>query len=187
VYIWQNGDSLVADGWWNHYSWGMCTTSAECKTVITVVLMVMSGMDPHMISRTWDGFCWFDQSGFFRLWVGHDETPWCDRDRYSRRWGCYPLTRVFKAYSQPLLSACQTRVSPFLINSLHVIFFPHLLSSNHKSTQAYLYRCFRLNHMLKSKSRVPAGQRRRKLGLPLLRLCLWRLHPRLDFHRCFAL
>jgi hypothetical protein len=33
-------------------SWGMCTTSAECKTIITVVLTVMSGMDPHMISRT---------------------------------------------------------------------------------------------------------------------------------------
>jgi hypothetical protein len=33
-------------------SWGTCTTSVECKTVITVVLMVMSGMDPHMISRT---------------------------------------------------------------------------------------------------------------------------------------
>jgi hypothetical protein len=29
-----------------------CTTSAECKTVITVVLTVMSGMDPHMISGT---------------------------------------------------------------------------------------------------------------------------------------
>jgi hypothetical protein len=28
----------------------MCTNSAECKTVITVVLTVMSGMDPHMIS-----------------------------------------------------------------------------------------------------------------------------------------
>jgi hypothetical protein len=28
----------------------MCTTSVECKTVITAVLMVMSGMDPHMIS-----------------------------------------------------------------------------------------------------------------------------------------
>jgi hypothetical protein len=28
----------------------MCTTSAECKTVITVMLMVMSSMDPHMIS-----------------------------------------------------------------------------------------------------------------------------------------
>jgi hypothetical protein len=33
-------------------SWGMCRTSAECKTVITVVLTVMSGMDPHMISET---------------------------------------------------------------------------------------------------------------------------------------
>jgi hypothetical protein len=29
----------------------MCTTSAECKTVITAVLTVMSGMDPHMISE----------------------------------------------------------------------------------------------------------------------------------------
>jgi hypothetical protein len=36
----------------DHDSWGTCTTSAECKTVITVVLMVMSGMDPHMISGT---------------------------------------------------------------------------------------------------------------------------------------
>jgi hypothetical protein len=33
-------------------SWEMCTTSAECKTVITAMLMVMSGMDPHMISGT---------------------------------------------------------------------------------------------------------------------------------------
>jgi hypothetical protein len=38
-------------------SWGMCTTSAECKTVITAVLMIMSGKDPHMISGT-------------RVWVG---------------------------------------------------------------------------------------------------------------------
>jgi hypothetical protein len=36
-------------------SWGTCTTSTECKTVITVVLMVMRGMDSHMISRTWVG------------------------------------------------------------------------------------------------------------------------------------
>jgi hypothetical protein len=28
----------------------MCTTSAECRTVMTVVLTVMSGMDPHMSS-----------------------------------------------------------------------------------------------------------------------------------------
>jgi hypothetical protein len=32
----------------NHDSWGTCTTFAECKTVITAVLTVMSGMDPHM-------------------------------------------------------------------------------------------------------------------------------------------
>jgi hypothetical protein len=34
----------------DHDSWGMCTTFVECQTVITAVLMVMSGMDPHMIS-----------------------------------------------------------------------------------------------------------------------------------------
>jgi hypothetical protein len=34
----------------NHDSWVTGTTSAECKTVITAVLTVMSGMDPHMIS-----------------------------------------------------------------------------------------------------------------------------------------
>jgi hypothetical protein len=34
----------------NHDSWGTCTTSAECKAVMTAVLMVMSSMDPHMIS-----------------------------------------------------------------------------------------------------------------------------------------
>jgi hypothetical protein len=35
-----------------HDSWVTCTTSAECKTVITAVLTVMSDMDPHMISGT---------------------------------------------------------------------------------------------------------------------------------------
>jgi hypothetical protein len=47
----------------NYDSWGMCTTSAECKTVITVVLTVMSGMDSHMISGTWDwfGLVWHSQ------------------------------------------------------------------------------------------------------------------------------
>jgi hypothetical protein len=39
-----------------HDSWGMCTSSAECKIVITAVLTVMSGMDPHMISGTRVGF-----------------------------------------------------------------------------------------------------------------------------------
>jgi hypothetical protein len=36
-------------------SWEMCTTSAECKTIIIAMLTVMSCMDPHMISGTWVG------------------------------------------------------------------------------------------------------------------------------------
>jgi hypothetical protein len=58
----------------------MCTTSAECKIVITVMLTVISGMDPHMVSETWDGFLikslvGLCRSGFIRLLVGHGETP----------------------------------------------------------------------------------------------------------------
>jgi hypothetical protein len=63
----------------NHDSWGTCTTTAECKTVITVVLTVMSGTDPHMISGN---LRWvFVKSrldcvevGSIRLWVSHGET-----------------------------------------------------------------------------------------------------------------
>jgi hypothetical protein len=44
-----NGYPAIKD---DHDSWGMCITSAECKTVITAMLTVMSGMDPHMISGT---------------------------------------------------------------------------------------------------------------------------------------
>jgi hypothetical protein len=67
----------------------MRTTSIECKIVITVVLTVMSGMYPHMISETWDGFClnlWlgYVEMGFIRLWVGHGENLWCDQDHYFR-------------------------------------------------------------------------------------------------------
>jgi hypothetical protein len=60
----------------NHGSWVTCTTSVECKTVITAVLTVMSGMDSHMISwnlrLVWLGFVEMD---LIRLWVGHGETP----------------------------------------------------------------------------------------------------------------
>jgi hypothetical protein len=64
----------------NRNSCGTCTTSTECKTVITVVLTVMRGMDPHMISgdlgwvlvMSW--LCSVEV-GFFRLWVSHGETP----------------------------------------------------------------------------------------------------------------
>jgi hypothetical protein len=53
---------------------------AECKTVITAMLMVMSGMDPHIISgnlvcilvKSWLGCV---EVGCIRLWVDHDETP----------------------------------------------------------------------------------------------------------------
>jgi hypothetical protein len=64
----------------NQDSWVTCTTVAECKTIITIVLTVMSGMDPHMISwnlrRVW--FVWFGwvvEVDFIRLWVGHSVTP----------------------------------------------------------------------------------------------------------------
>jgi hypothetical protein len=54
----------------NHDSWGMCTSSIECKTVMTVVLTIMSGMDPHTISVTWIGLVGmlgFGQSGQSRV------------------------------------------------------------------------------------------------------------------------
>jgi hypothetical protein len=64
----------------DHDSWVTCTNSAECKTVITAMLMVMSGMDHHMISGK---LGWFSvkfllgcvEVEFIRLWVGHGETP----------------------------------------------------------------------------------------------------------------
>jgi hypothetical protein len=48
-----NGYSAIKD---DRDSWRICTTSAECKTIITAVLTVMNGMDPHMISGTRVGF-----------------------------------------------------------------------------------------------------------------------------------
>jgi hypothetical protein len=44
-----NGYPAIKD---DHDSGGMCRTSTEFKTVITAMLTVMSGMDPHMISVT---------------------------------------------------------------------------------------------------------------------------------------
>jgi hypothetical protein len=42
----------------NHDSWEMCTTSTECRIVMTVVLMVMSDMDPQTIRETWVWYGW---------------------------------------------------------------------------------------------------------------------------------
>jgi hypothetical protein len=44
-----NGYPAIKD---HRDSWGTRTIPVECKTVITAFLMIMSGMDPHMISRT---------------------------------------------------------------------------------------------------------------------------------------
>jgi hypothetical protein len=44
-----NGYPAIQD---DRDSWGMCTTSVECKTVIAAVLTFMSSVDPHMISET---------------------------------------------------------------------------------------------------------------------------------------
>jgi hypothetical protein len=47
------------------------------------MLMVMRGMDPHMIRWNlrwvWFGLVWLVEVDFIRLWVGHGVTPWCDR------------------------------------------------------------------------------------------------------------
>jgi hypothetical protein len=50
----------------------MCTTSAECKTVITAVLTVMRGMDPHMISWNlrWVWLVWLVLSKWVSLGYG---------------------------------------------------------------------------------------------------------------------
>jgi hypothetical protein len=44
-----NGYPAIKD---DRNSWGICTTSVECKAVLIVVLTVMSGIDPHIIRGT---------------------------------------------------------------------------------------------------------------------------------------
>jgi hypothetical protein len=50
-----NGYPAIRD---DRDSWGMRTTSVECKTVITAVLTIISAMDPHMIIETQVGLGW---------------------------------------------------------------------------------------------------------------------------------
>jgi hypothetical protein len=61
----------------DHDLWVTCTTSAECKTIITAMPTIMSGMDPHMISWNlrWVWFVWVVEVDFIRVWVGHGVTP----------------------------------------------------------------------------------------------------------------
>jgi hypothetical protein len=53
----------------NHNSWVTCTTSAGCKTIITTMLTVMNGMDPHMIGGN-PGFGWVGLSKWILLGCG---------------------------------------------------------------------------------------------------------------------
>jgi hypothetical protein len=61
VFCPYNGYPAAKD---NRDSWGTCTTSAECKTVIIVVLTVMGGIDPHKISQD---SSWFENSLVVRI------------------------------------------------------------------------------------------------------------------------
>jgi hypothetical protein len=84
-------------------SWGMCTTCTECKTVITAMLMVMSGMDPRMISRTRVGLV---ESGLVSLVNYVDPPQWtlrCDRGLALRRWS---LLRYLEAFGRVITIAC---------------------------------------------------------------------------------
>jgi hypothetical protein len=70
-WVWYKLDETID----NHDSWGTCTTSVECKTIITAALIVMSGMDPHMISGNmgWvfvKSLLGCAEVGFIRVWVG---------------------------------------------------------------------------------------------------------------------
>jgi hypothetical protein len=46
---------------------GNATTSAECRTVKTAMLTVLSGMDPHTIRETWIGMVGMVGQLYFRL------------------------------------------------------------------------------------------------------------------------
>jgi hypothetical protein len=61
----------------NHDSWVTCTTTTECKTVITAVLTVMSGMDPRMISGNL-GFGLVGLSNWILLGCGSVTVRLCD-------------------------------------------------------------------------------------------------------------
>jgi hypothetical protein len=130
----------------NHDSWGTCTTSAECKTVITVVLTVMSSMDPHMINGTWDwfGLVWFglvESSMVSPLVKSILRNGMCGVIEVSL-WKLWSLLRCLEAFGRSVTTACcesKTCSQPPLSKPSCHIYSPHLLSSHHKSTQPCLH------------------------------------------------
>jgi hypothetical protein len=81
----------------DHDSWGTCTTSAECKTVITVVLMVLSGMDTHMISGTRAGLV---ESGLVSLVDLVDPPQWTLRCDQGLVWKLWSLLRYLESFGR---------------------------------------------------------------------------------------
>jgi hypothetical protein len=78
-----NGYPAIKD---DRDSWEMCTTSAECKTVIIAVLTVMSSMDPHMISGTRVGLVGLCLVSLVFLVDPPQWTLRCDRGLGLRHW-----------------------------------------------------------------------------------------------------
>jgi hypothetical protein len=79
------------------------------------MLMVMSGMDPHMISGNLGWVLWslgWVVSKWVLLGCGSVEVRLCDAIDASslRRRVCYLFTRLVKAYALSLLSTSQTNV-----------------------------------------------------------------------------
>jgi hypothetical protein len=99
----------------NHDSWGTCTSSAECKTVITVVLTVMSDMDPQIITGNF-GRVLLSLSWVVSKWVllgcGSVTVGLCDAIEASSLGSKvhYLFTRLVKAHVLPLLSVSETMV-----------------------------------------------------------------------------
>jgi hypothetical protein len=80
----------------------MCTTSVECKTIITSVITVMSDMNPHMISGTWDGFwlcLWLGRVEVGLLGCGSVTMRLCDVIEIIifEEMSCYLITIILKA------------------------------------------------------------------------------------------
>jgi hypothetical protein len=99
----------------NHDSWGTCTTSVECQIIITVMLTVISSMDPHMISGNL-GWVLLNLGWVVSKWVllgcGSVMVRLHDAIKASslRSRVHYLFTRLFKAQVLPLLSVSQTKV-----------------------------------------------------------------------------
>jgi hypothetical protein len=70
--------------------WERVQPLQSVKTVITAVLMVTSGMDPHMISGNLGWVLGLVLGWVVSKWVGHGETLCCDRDRYLEEMSSLP-------------------------------------------------------------------------------------------------